>query len=136
MTQISGLPMTQSGTVTHRTRVLLKRIVRRSPAQLKLDPLAEKARLAARIAEYAEDSMVAYVGGGIDCDGCRWDNEVTVLPATLVAVERHIQQRWDDAEGPMWGDIARVSECTELVRESRDLALEAFEDGHPFTLRS
>ena len=94
------------------------------------DPLAARARLSAEIASLAQDGRVAIVYGGIDCDCSRWDNRVSLVPATHWAVARWVDSYMEGAEGPQWWHLSRPSAAPRWS-SSRDLALEAFEDGHP-----
>lgn len=94
------------------------------------DELAWRAATAARIAELAEDGRVAVVYWGMDCDCSRWDDRVRILPARLREVMRWVDDYDRGAEGPQGWRLSRPSEAPTRSR-SRDLALEAFEDGHP-----
>jgi hypothetical protein len=94
------------------------------------DRLEERAGLAARIAQCAQGGRVAIVYGGMDCDCSRWDDRVVLVPATTVAVERWIDSYHERAEGPQWTRVTTPAEARGLKASSRDLALEAFEDGH------
>lgn len=98
------------------------------------DRLAARQTLAARIRECAEDGRVAVVHGGIDCDGGRWDDVVVILPATVMDVARWDDDFFDHAEGPQWRRLRTPSDAADLQASHRDLALEAFEDGHPHAI--
>ena len=78
--------------------------------------------------------MVAVVYGGMDCDCSRWDDRVAILPAVPTVVSRWVDRYHDGAEGPQWTRISRPSRAPKKST-SRDLALEAFEDGHPHVVR-
>lgn len=99
------------------------------------DRLAERAARAARIAERQEDGKIVVVHGGIDCDGGRWDDCCRTLPAIPRAVEKWIDDYYDGAEGPQWFYLSRPSDARDLEPSSRDLAMEAFENGHPHIIR-
>lgn len=115
---------------TNRVKKIIKTHFRasRNPA---FDPLANRQRLKAEITSCAENGQVAIVYGGMDCDCSRWDNRVAIVTAATVIVERWIESYHEGAEGPQWTQIERPSEARKLEPSSRDLALEAFEDGHP-----
>jgi hypothetical protein len=98
------------------------------------DYLAKRAEFAARIHQFAEDGFVAVVYGGMDCDCARWDDRVVILPAIPTVVVHWIDQYNEGAEGPQWTNLERPSIANELTPSSRDLALEAFEDGHPHSI--
>lgn len=95
-----------------------------------LDKLAERQRRAERLASLAEGGRVCIVSSGMDCDGGAWAGRVYDMPANVYAVERFIERQYEWADGPLRLELASPSECEEVEYESRDLALEAFEDGH------
>lgn len=95
------------------------------------DHLANRAVLARRIAELAEDGRVVLVTGGMDCDCASWDGRTRTLPATFVHVNRAIERLYEDAEGPVRWDLTSPMVGAGIRETHRDLALEAFEDGHP-----
>lgn len=99
------------------------------------DYLADRAALAANIRATTENGRVAVVESGRDCDGVHWYNHVTVLTAIVGHVERHLSRRVADAEGPLDHRLEIPSIAAKLRYHERDLALEAFENGHPHILR-
>ena len=84
------------------------------------------------IAECAEGGKVAVIESGRDCDGVQYSGRRYLIDANVHAYDalRYDIAKW--ADGPCYLDIARPSEVVEY--SSRDLALEAFEDGHPYSL--
>lgn len=82
------------------------------------------------VRDLAEGGKVALVNGGMDCDCSRWENSVSMVPATVRAVDEWIESFYEHAEGPQWHYVERPSVARTLRASSRDLALEAFEDGH------
>lgn len=84
-----------------------------------------------QITEFAEDGRVAIVTNGMDCDCSAWENSVSLVPATLAEVDVWLDDFYGSAEGPQGHYLERPSVARQLKRSSRDLALEAFEDGHP-----
>jgi hypothetical protein len=109
---------------------IVRRSFRRSRDMFAEDSLMEKMHVARRIAEWAENGKIAVVYGGMDCDMSRWDNRVALIPANVMAYQKWYDGYMEGAEGPQWASIARPSDVADLKSESRDLALEAFEDGH------
>jgi len=84
------------------------------------------------IAECAEDGKVAVIESGMDCDCTRYSGHRHLIDANVKAYDalrNHIAE-W--ADGVFYLDIARPSEDVE--QSSRDLALEAFEDGRPYSI--
>lgn len=111
---------------THKVlRMLARRWAQLNPPN---DPLADKAALAATVAKYAKDGEIALVIWQMDCDCSSWTSK-TVVPATLVAIGRALSNVYDGAEGPVRWHVA--SPDVKVERNSRDHALEAFEEGHP-----
>ncbi|WP_114947272.1 hypothetical protein [Microvirga calopogonii] len=119
--------------LTRKSRSLIRRLVRELNRN-KVDFLARRADLKAKISDLQEGGKVAIAYGGIDCDGGRWDNRVSTVPASPVAVERWYDRYEARAEGPQWQTLEKPSVASDLVEDDRDLALEAFEDGHSHVL--
>jgi hypothetical protein len=119
--------------LTRKYRSLIRRLVRELNRN-KVDFLARRASLKTKIAELQEGGKVAIVYGGIDCDGGRWDNRVTQVPAIPVAVEWWYDRYEAQAEGPQWQRLEKPSVAADFVEDDRDLALEAFEDRHSHVL--
>lgn len=99
-----------------------------------LDKLTLRQRRAERLTSLAENGKVCIVSSGMDCDGGAWSGRVYEFDAVPYAIERFIEKEYEWADGPLRLELARPSECEEVEYESRDLALEAFEDGHPHCL--
>jgi hypothetical protein len=92
------------------------------------DRLVVRQRDAAYIAKRAERGMVALVVEAMDCDCYRTTSSIFV-PATVMHVTIAKERMYEGAEGPMHIWIERPTDAPEY--EGRDLALQAFEDGHP-----
>lgn len=91
--------------------------------------IAERARFVDLIHGCAEHGRIAVNIDQMDCDCCRYTSS-GLIPAHPFAFESARQRAYLDAEGPIYGFwISKPSE--QVPHESRDLALEAFEDGHP-----
>lgn len=121
--------------ITSKLRRVLARIVRDTQHMRPDDHLAQRARLAARIARFAEGGQVAIVAGGRDCDGVVYEGHVSLIPASVVAYERHVDRALEWADGPMHFDIELPSVAEHVEPYSRDLGAEAHENGHPHVLR-
>ena len=98
------------------------------------DYLVYRQKMLARIHECAEDGMVAIVSGGMDCDGVQWDNWVTYVDASVAYVEWWERDFNYGAEGRQWWYIEEPSEAKYLEASVRDRTLEAFENGHPWSI--
>ena len=78
------------------------------------------------------DGMVSISVDQMDCDCSRWTSG-SLVRAIPRLVERELEEIYNNAEGPVyWISIDTPEEKAEYV--SRDLALEAFEDGHPHSV--
>ena len=77
---------------------------------------------------------VAVVHGGRDCDGVETNNEVIYCDATLHAVQAEVDRLYQWADGPVWWRIERPSVALKLTPTWRDRVMEAFEDGHPYSI--
>lgn len=113
----------------------MRRIMRQhSPHRHRVDRLEEREHLAATIAERAEHGKIAVEEHGMDCDCVSYTGRVTLLPATVVHYERHVDHVLEWADGPANFTILPPSEAVGIKYKSVDLALEAFEDGHRHTV--
>ena len=120
--------------MTPKHQRLLRRALHRLLRDTRPDRLQLKQELAQRIASHTESGQVAVIESGRDCDGVRYWGDVTLVPATLIHFNHHWAQRAKWADGPFHLEIARPSEAAHTQSGSRDLTLEAFEDGHPHCL--
>jgi len=107
-------------------RAIMRKVLRRSPLRAE-DRLAYRAGLAEWIARHAQGGQVALVVRQMDCDCAEWTS-ASVMQASVIRVQRAIEQTYDNAEGRVSWWIARPDEHVE--RDERDHALEAFEEGH------
>lgn len=119
--------------LTRKSRSLIRRVCREA-FRSRIEPLLQRMKLKARIAVLQEQGAIAIIHGGIDCDGGRWDNRVVMAAATVAAVERWSNQYKARAEGPQWQTLEKPTLAKDLTEDSRDLGLEAFEDGHSHVL--
>lgn len=78
----------------------------------------------------AEDGQIAIVWSGMDCD-CSTYRRVHTVPATVKDVVKDIEHTYYWADGPCSWVLERLSKAYDDGFQSRDLILEAFEDGHP-----
>jgi hypothetical protein len=91
------------------------------------------ARLAQRIAECdIGDGTVFVAEFGRDCDGSQYQRSARLLPASVKAYWAEVNRIAEWADGPFQLLICDPDDLPEPW--SRDLALEAFEDGHPHVL--
>lgn len=95
------------------------------------DRLAFRARFAAKVKKLSEAGMIGIEVDSTDCDWSR-ATYTHVMPALPRAVLLYVDKLVEDAEGPTHWDLCRPSDAQ--PRTSRDLALEAFEDGHPHVI--
>lgn len=86
--------------------------------------------------ELAEDGKLAVVWSGRDCDCVAYSGSVSIVDANWRAVVAHIDQAYEWADGPCYYGFERPSVAEDIEHESRDLALEAFEDGHPYSIHA
>ena len=93
--------------------------------------LSNRWDLMGRISKYSHAGQVAINTGGRDCDMAQWDGDIRIIPANYWAFQELICALEDSAEGPYWAYPVPWDDQAEIQYHSRDLALEAFEDGHP-----
>lgn len=104
------------------------------PFTYRVSELIGRVRLWVEIRRKAEGGEVAVVHNGMDCDCSRWEGVVVYLPANLKEVEGWVESFYDNAEGPQGHYLEYPSVAASLRSSSRDLALEAFENGHPHSI--
>lgn len=88
------------------------------------------------IASIAEDGKVAWVESGRDCDCVEYSGRVHIVDATYQAYVELDERLGEWADGPYQLALCRVSETQSVTYESRDLVMEAHEDGHPHVIYS
>jgi hypothetical protein len=88
--------------------------------------------LISRIDECAENGQILVLESGIDCDGSQYSGRTSLIDSTVEAFDAHYDSVAQWADGVFYLSIERPS--LEIEYQSRDLALEAFEDGHPYSL--
>ena len=106
----------------------LVQYVRETIANQPVDRLARRAKFAAHVQACTENGMVALAWDSMDCD-CSRSIGSALYPPSVFALEHRIDLEYQEVEGPTSVWICKPSEAPE--RESRDLAMEAYEDGHP-----
>jgi hypothetical protein len=94
--------------------------------------LAARVPLVKQIRDCEEHGLIGFNVDQMDCDCSRWTSSRDI-PAHPLAFEKAVEGVGNDAEGPIYGIwISKPSKKAKY--ESRDLALEAFEDGHPHSV--
>jgi hypothetical protein len=93
--------------------------------------IAERARLAERMSAVIEGGHYGVVVRGMDCDCSAFHWESVKPFRGIVDAWRFRDREYAEAEGPLSVAFVKPSEVQDGFHESRDLALEAFEDGHP-----
>jgi len=83
-----------------------------------------------RISRCSHAGQVAINTGGRDCDMAQWDGDIRIIPANYWAFLDLLYALEESAEGPFWAYPIPWEDQSEIQYQSRDLALEAFEDGH------
>ena len=94
------------------------------------DALVYKARVARKIEENRVGNELYVYVWSRDCDMCEGSSRYTI-PASVLAYEKFCNDQYECAEGPMRINIMSRTEYDEFEPHFRDLALEAFENGHP-----
>lgn len=88
-----------------------------------------RARMYARIDKVQVNGQISISVDQMDCDCSRWTSGNVMDAFPRRAVEQYIEDIYNNAEGPIyWLSIDAPEKKAEYT--SRDLALEAFEDGH------
>lgn len=80
--------------------------------------------------EYTYNGRVYLMVTSTDCDHTRATYKRSIEP-TVEAYVEFFDHLYDDAEGPTSARLLHPEDVCEFEPSQRDLALEAFEDGHP-----
>lgn len=88
------------------------------------------------IAEKAEGGKVCAIESGRDCDGVQYAGKVHTIAANIDAWRKLDDDLGKWADGPYCLSVASPSEARGIQYESRDLVMEAHEDGHPHVIYS
>lgn len=88
------------------------------------------------IADKAEGGKVCAIESGRDCDGVQYAGKVHTIDATIKAWRELDDRIGNWADGPYRLSVASPSEARAIRYESRDLVMEAHEDGHPHVIYS
>ena len=114
-----------------RNRMYAPRNLRRSPYT---KACRQRRAYHKRIQAANEGGNIALVMSGMDCDGVSYSGKVRIVPANWRDVDAAIADEESWADGPKYYDIMKPSEAEVIEYHSLALTLEAFEDGHLFTL--
>lgn len=97
--------------------------------------LTKRWKLMARIEECRRADGKMWVSeSGMDCDGVQYSGSMHECDANLRAYEALVYDINGWADGPFSTYPITEAERAEVTYQSRDLAMEAFEDGHPHSL--
>jgi hypothetical protein len=88
-----------------------------------------------QIRDFAENGMIAIVESGMDCDGVQYSGIVYLVEANKAVIKAHIEHSLNWADGPMYFSLEKPSKAEKIEYASRDLGMEAHEDGHPHVLK-
>jgi hypothetical protein len=94
--------------------------------------ISNRGWLEASIRQHAINGEVAIIESGRDCDGVQYAGKRRVIPATLLAYYELRDNIANWADGPFHLRIERPDVIIEY--ESRDLVMEAHENGHPHAI--
>jgi hypothetical protein len=89
-----------------------------------------------KIKENAENGRVLIVYGGRDCDGSQSDGYTKLVDAGYYSAQKFIDSLYEGADGAIWYEFAKPSAISNIAVETRDLTLEAFENGHSHIIYS
>jgi len=100
----------------------------------KNDLLEIKNREILKIKKNAENGLVLIVWGQRDCDGSQSDGYTELVDAGYYSAQKFIDSLYEGADGAVWYEYAKPSADDDIAVESRDLALEAYENGQNSTI--
>ena len=91
-------------------------------------------RVSDAIEQYAEGGYIKVVESGRDCDGVQYDGLVRIIEASRAVFEKLQDEIAESADGPFRLTIVPMSDDPEY--ETRDLVMEAHENGHAHSIVS
>lgn len=94
------------------------------------DALASKSAFKARLDSLSVNGYVVICVNSVDCDMTH-ASYTRLIPASLMACQCEEADIYNGAEGPTSVDYASPYDVEPNQYETNDLALEAFENGHP-----
>jgi len=94
------------------------------------DYLAEKINKIKKIHSLAEGGKILIIVGGCDCDGTEYDGYTYLVDANFTAVSHFENEQANGADGVIGFNYDKPSNEGNYSYSSRDLALEAYENGH------
>lgn len=109
-----------------------KRVWWRKPKRVGLNQkITQRGEYARQIEFYRVGDKVWAQTGGRDCDMCKSTTAPFLTEANAFQWERLIDRLWESAEGPVWYWLMSAADAAEASGSFEDLALQAYEDGHP-----
>lgn len=94
--------------------------------------IEERAKWKAKLDAATENGKVGIVVSGMDCDCSKYYHEkIVAAPKSIVAWLKEYERHCDYLDGPETTYFVKPSQIRDGYSEHRDLALEAYEDGHP-----
>ena len=120
--------------IDQRSKQALKTFCKVYGAGSRMDYLRERESIAGQVRACSESGQVALVTGGMDCDCVQWEGRVTLLPAQPILIIHWIDDLYKYAEGPVTWRIATPTSTQDTVCVTRDRILEAYENGHPYSV--
>lgn len=88
------------------------------------------------LTELAEDGKIAVIESGRDCDCVEYFGQVHIIDATKQAYDKLYDDTAEWADGPFHFQLERPSVAEGVTPISRDLVMEAHENGHPHSIVS
>jgi len=125
--------------LTNKRKRLFKKICRNHQADAPHRihrTLKRRWRVWALIKEFEHEGKIYHVESGRDCDGVQYSGHIHSCAAHPWAYEALLDRISDSADGPFHLDMIKYEDLHEVEYTSRDLTLEAFENGHPHYLTS
>lgn len=89
----------------------------------------ERSYIAKQISKHAQRGYIGMIIDATDCDMYR-TRYASVKKANITLLWSFMQQMYNEAEGPVSISFCSPDVVVATKRTSRDMALEAFEDGH------
>ena len=124
----------EEGVISDTSKLRLLHILYRDKPDKFSDAARKRRGLHSSIQKNQENGKIAVIWSGMDCDCVKYLGEVHIMDADWRVIDRHIEQYYKWADGPCGYYFERPSVAKTIFYRSSDLALAAFENGHPHSI--
>ena len=116
-------------------RVAFKQYLTFFPRFNRKDKLAKKQERYEYFRKHSENGFTHLVESGMDCDGVQYRYVGEQIKCVPIAIDKEIDRIRYSADGSVSVNCVKPSEAEKMEDVSIDRGMEAFENGHPHSIR-